>query len=113
MTFKAALTAEIGDILVCGFTTVNYKPNDEVILLERARDINGITKDTGGWFYHRVTKKCFGANIQDFNFKINDRHAWSTVKCDLCGKSWIAVRPVGVIELECPNCKNMTHFENV
>lgn len=113
MTFEAALTAQIGDILVCGYTTTNYKADDEVILVERARDINEMPKDTGGWFYHRSTKKCFGANIQDFNFKKKDPHEVSKVKCDLCGKEWIAVRPEGLTELECPNCENMVQFENV
>jgi hypothetical protein len=69
MKFEEALMAQIGDILVCGYTTINYRANDEIILVERSRDINGMSKDTGGWFYHRSTKKCFGANIQDFNFK--------------------------------------------
>lgn len=113
MTFEEALTAQIGDILVCGYTTTNYKADDEVILVERARDINEIPKDTGGWFYHRSTKKCFGANIQDFNFKKKDPHEVSKVKCDLCGKEWIAVRPEGLTKLECPNCENMVQFENV
>lgn len=40
-------------------------------------------------------------------------HEVSTVKCDLCGKEWIAVRPEGLTELECPNCENMVQFENV
>lgn len=113
MTFEEALTAQIGDILVCGYTTTNYKADDEVILVERARDINKMPKDTGGWFYHRSTKKCFGANIQDFNFKKKDPHEVSKVKCDLCGKEWIAVRPEGLTKLECPNCENMVQFENV
>ena len=70
MTFEEALTAQIGDILVCGYTTTNYKADDEVILVERARDINEMVNDTGGWFYHRKTKKCFGGNIQDYKFKV-------------------------------------------
>lgn len=37
----------------------------------------------------------------------------STVKCDLCSKEWVAVRPEGLIKLECPNCGNMVHFYNV
>jgi len=41
-----------------------------------------------------------------------DPHEVSTVKCDLCSYEWIAVRPAGVEKLECPNCGNITHFEN-
>lgn len=113
MTFKEAFSVQIGDILVCGYNTVNYKRNDEVILVERARDINEMTNDTGGWFYHRTSKKCFGANIQDFNFKKPDQHEVSEVKCSLCSKEWIAVRPQGLTELECPQCLNMVQFENL
>jgi hypothetical protein len=67
------------------------------------------------YIYHTswAAKKCFGANIQDFNFKKKDPHEVSKVKCDLCGKEWIAVRPEGLTELECPNCENMVQFENV
>ena len=43
----------------------------------------------------------------------HDPHEVSSVKCDLCGKEWVAVRPLGLIKLECPNCKNMVQFENV
>lgn len=41
------------------------------------------------------------------------QHEVSTVKCDLCSKEWVAVRPPGLDTLECPNCKNMVRFENV
>jgi len=41
----------------------------------------------------------------------NDPHEVSTVKCDLCGKVWIAVRPEGLVKLECPNCQNIVHYE--
>ena len=41
------------------------------------------------------------------------QHEVSTVKCDLCGKEWVAVRPEGLTELECPYCENMVQFENV
>lgn len=42
-----------------------------------------------------------------------DPHEVSTVKCDLCAKEWVAVRPEDVEKLECPNCGNMVHFENI
>jgi len=45
--------------------------------------------------------------------KKKDPHEVSKVKCDLCDKEWIAVRPEGLTELECPNCENMVQFENV
>lgn len=69
MTFENALKVEIGDILVSCFTTSQMKKGDEVILIEKARDFNGIKSDTGGWFYNRRLKSCHGANIQDFIFK--------------------------------------------
>jgi len=43
----------------------------------------------------------------------NEPHEVSTVKCDICTYEWIAVRPLGLVELECLNCANMTGFENV
>lgn len=42
-----------------------------------------------------------------------DPHEASKVECGLCGHTWIAVRPQGLTELQCPNCKNMTQFENI
>jgi DNA-directed RNA polymerase subunit M/transcription elongation factor TFIIS len=42
-----------------------------------------------------------------------DQHEASMVKCDLCSYKWVAVRPKGLIKLECPNCGNMVHFENI
>lgn len=44
---------------------------------------------------------------------VEDPHEWSKVSCDLCGNSWVAVRPVGVEKLECPNCHNLSQFENI
>lgn len=43
----------------------------------------------------------------------DEPHEVSKVKCDLCNYSWVAVRPEGLTKLECPNCGNMVHFENV
>lgn len=37
-------------------------------------------------------------------------HEASKVKCDLCGKEWVAVRPEGLIKLECPNCSGINYF---
>ena len=45
--------------------------------------------------------------------KRSDPHEVSKVKCDLCGKEWVAVRPEGLTILECPNCGNMVQFENI
>jgi len=69
MTFKEALKAEVGDILFSAFTSSNYKENDQVILVERARDVNGMENDTGGWFYHIEKKETYGGNIQDFRYE--------------------------------------------
>lgn len=67
MTFEAALKVEIGDVLISSFTTTQMREGDQVILVERSRDYNGLENDTGGWFYNRRLKSCHGANIQDFN----------------------------------------------
>ena len=56
-----------------------------------------------------------------FNLKINTKmkvkmaelHEVSTVKCDVCTYSWVAVRPEGLTKLECPNCGGFVFFENV
>ena len=42
-----------------------------------------------------------------------DPHEASEVRCDLCSYEWIAVRPVGLDKLECPNCGNVSYFENI
>ena len=47
------------------------------------------------------------------NNEEKDPHEVSKVKCDLCGYTWIAVRPEGLIKIECPNCENMVYFENI
>ena len=41
-----------------------------------------------------------------------DPHEVSKVKCDVCGYSWVAVRPFGVCKLECPKCGGINSFEN-
>ena len=43
----------------------------------------------------------------------NMKHETSPVKCDLCSYQWVAVRPFGLTKLECPNCTNLVHFENL
>jgi hypothetical protein len=43
----------------------------------------------------------------------DEPHEVSKVKCDLCNYSWVAVRPEGLTKLECHNCGNMVHFENL
>ena len=42
-----------------------------------------------------------------------DPHEVSKVKCGLCNHTWVAVRPKGVLKLECPNCEEITDFENI
>jgi hypothetical protein len=41
-----------------------------------------------------------------------DQHEVSKVKCDVCSYSWVAVRPLGLTKLECPNCGRLCSFEN-
>jgi hypothetical protein len=36
----------------------------------------------------------------------------SNVKYDVCNYNWVAVRPEGLIRLECPHCGGMRGFEN-
>lgn len=40
---------------------------------------------------------------------------WVTekVKCDLCGRIWIAVYIYTTEKLECPNCHHMVYFESI
>lgn len=47
------------------------------------------------------------------NVLTEDEYETSLVRCDLCSHTWVAVRQVGLIKLECPNCGNMTYFENI
>jgi len=41
------------------------------------------------------------------------REIWRSefIKCNLCTHAWIDVFEASCIELECPNCHNMTEFE--
>ena len=43
----------------------------------------------------------------------NDPHEVSSVRCDLCGKEWIAVRPEKTRKLECPRCHNIVFYDNI
>ena len=47
--------------------------------------------------------------------ELKDRGKWagSKVKCDLCGREWIAVFHIDCKKLECPNCGNMAHYDIV
>ena len=57
------------------------------------------------------------SNIPFINLFVHseEKTQWETslVKCDLCNYQWVAVRPEGLVKLECPNCNNMVHFENM
>jgi len=46
-------------------------------------------------------------NAQEETFEI------SKVQCDICNHIWIAVRPEGLVKLECPHCGIIGFFENV
>ena len=45
--------------------------------------------------------------------KLNKQKKWkgSKVKCDLCGREWIAVFHIDCEKLECPDCHNMAYYE--
>jgi rubrerythrin len=51
--------------------------------------------------------------MNDTNTYTATQYETSLVVCDLCGHSWVAVRPQGLEKLECPNCDNMVYFENI
>lgn len=38
-----------------------------------------------------------------------DPHEVSTIICDVCSHQWVAVRPKGTPQLECPNCQFMNN----
>jgi hypothetical protein len=40
-----------------------------------------------------------------------DPHEVGEVECNLLKHTWVAVRPKGVDELECPNCSGMTEIQ--
>ncbi len=40
-------------------------------------------------------------------------HIVSKVQCDICTHKWVAIRPVGLTELQCPNCKLIVTFDNI
>ena len=44
-----------------------------------------------------------------------EKQVWiaAKVKCDLCNYEWIAVYHKDSEKLECKNCGNMPHFEEV
>lgn len=54
-----------------------------------------------------------GNEHHPFDYIDDEPHEVSTVKCDLCGFEWVAVRPLGLDKLECKQCRNMVHFENI
>lgn len=47
-------------------------------------------------------------SIVPFKPKVPDNCATGEAVCYTCGHSWQAVAPIGVIELECPKCKELT-----
>lgn len=51
-------------------------------------------------------------NAEEIINESNNPHQVSKVKCDICGYGWIAVRPQGLIKLECPQCGCLGLFEN-
>jgi hypothetical protein len=56
---------------------------------------------------------CNWKHEQGYSAEADEPHEFSQVKCDLCGKEWVAVRPEGVDKLQCPSCNNTVFFENL
>lgn len=79
-----------------------FHANTEAVLINGKMEI--VLRDTS---FKSVAEKLIERS------EIKDPHETSNVKCDLCGHSWVAVRPLGVEKLECPNCGNMVNFENI
>jgi len=48
-----------------------------------------------------------GSVIYINNTEAGAQHLSGTAICSACDKEWEAVAPVGIKELECPNCKTM------
>lgn len=68
MKFEDALKAEIGDVLKASIPSSAYKEfeGDEVILIAKVRDYNGLENDTGGVVYNRRTGLVYESNIQNY-----------------------------------------------
>lgn len=70
-------------------------------------------------FGQKVSNNYINSEWEKFKLKYNlddekkDPHEVSWVRCDICNYEWIAVRPEGVLQLECPNCTNIGNFENI
>lgn len=84
--------------------------------------LNGFSRDMkehikmGGLELRKLPKRKKVIEEDDstlFDDILKDPHEVSKVKCGLCNHEWIAVRPEGIEKLECPNCHNISHFENL
>ncbi|MDD4225967.1 MAG: hypothetical protein PHU98_06225 [Mariniphaga sp.] len=42
-----------------------------------------------------------------------EQYEASRVMCDICMHKWVAVRPVGTSNLECPNCHRVGGFDEI
>lgn len=58
----------------------------------------------------KTMKQIFDIFLEETKY---NPHESSLVKCDLCNHKWVAVRPEGLLKLECPNCNNISTFENL
>lgn len=45
--------------------------------------------------------------------QVKDKWEISKVECPLCTHTWIAQRPLGTKQLECPNCHNICKIINI
>lgn len=46
-------------------------------------------------------------NVVEIFGNKNDPHLSGEAKCIACSHDWVAIAPVGVMELECPKCESM------
>lgn len=73
------------------------KPNTEQILDRLEIDLNYVRGEQ---------------IVLDAENIIKEKTEVSLVKCDTCQYQWVAVRPEGLLKLECPKCGNNCGFEN-
>ena len=66
--------------------------------------------------FDKIIKGALGTSVFEIPYnelKEYDPHEVSKVSCDICTYEWVAVRPKGLVKLQCPNCLYDVHFENV
>jgi hypothetical protein len=71
---------------------------------------NGDVYKSKKYSERKTIKEIYGIFLEEIKY---DPHEASMVQCSLCKHTWVAVRPEGLEELECPNCHNICSFQNL